>query len=110
VARPAYSRLLAFVGPSASTAYLFGPPEAGTIWDVRSVDAINNDALTYWLLGFALTDGGNVPIFEVLAPYGVLHRHYHWDGRQVIEPPDVIKLVTNEVGWYIRVTGYVLAS
>jgi len=108
VARSVYTKLLARSAPGSGGEQLFGPPLPTVRWDVRSIDAVNVLTGFAWLEGFTVGDSTGSIWYQVGRGMAMRPFTYHWDGRQVVDNPEYLRIFLGELGWDVRITGYEL--
>jgi len=104
-----YSKRLAggyLVGPS--TTVIYTAPSAGVIV-VRDIVLAQNDGSNRHVIIYTATPGGAVAELVGATLNGVSDSQ-HWPMRQVLEPGEVLSLVTISTGQtFYRISGYQLA-
>jgi len=80
----------------------------GLVWVLRSISvAISGDILKN-AGGFAFLDQSGYPIFGRTDSSCTADTWFYWEGRQVIDPGQVIQLVTSSTPMIWRVSGFAL--
>lgn len=83
----------------------------GFVWEPRDISIwYNGSPPSHGLNGVGVADNHNAVIYQTPSGFSQPGRHYHWEGRQLINTGDKLRVFVLDDGWTFRITGYQLTA